>query len=193
MTTDTSVHIHLPSANDLDSGDYSLASGWLGRLYLVPAAETTDGSPAVRLFSGFGMCWPQAAHERRWRYLGSYGPMVVGQSIREQLDEQAEELVELSGEYIGDGHWRWPAPEDDYIDRDRIRHYWTAEDWYGAASLDWGDLCYEAGVDPEQVLGDDWEDVVAEVLAIIKRQDEPVIGTEKYLRMVAEEYRDNMR
>lgn len=195
--------IDLPTADDLDTGRVSEPSGYRVDLYLVPAAETENGVPAVEIHSGVGNIGsPAPAFHGRWRYLGSYGAKVVGESVLEQLVEASESLLALAHDYRGsewDGHNHrgcWSDDDDlggepeDVVDLSDVRCYWDAFEWFGPADVSWAELCEAAGVDAERVLSDDWEDVAREVAAIVEPQeDQAVSGTEDYALQMAENYR----
>ena len=208
MTNDSTTAapaIDLPTAEELDSGDRSENSGWLCKLYLVPAEETETGRPRVETFCGVGSVGtPMQAFRRRWLSLGSYGAKIVGESVREQLEVAADLLVATANRYQG-SEWdgsdrvgRWALDADDEMDpsldlpdHDGLRSYWDAADWFGPAGIDWPELCAEASIDPERAMGDDWEDVADEVAAIVEPlQDEAVSGTADYARRKAEQWRE---
>lgn len=191
-----------PSAGELDSAGYAQSSGWRADLYLVPAEESEDGVPYVTMHSGLGnIGTPEPAFCGRWTRLGSYGPQTVGDSVLGALQTHEEELVALAESYQGrrwDGHnmrgsWDLDAEESPLggmLDSDNLRHYWTADDWYGPAGIGWEELCAEAKVDPERALGNDWEAAASEVAAIVEAaQDEEVSGTEDYALEAAREWR----
>lgn len=195
--------IRYPSADELDSGDWSETSGWGCSLYLVPAAETEDGIPRVERHPGVGnRGWPMPAHNHRWLSIGGYGPQTVGESVLDALRECESELLAASERYLGD-EWdgqnrvgRWSHDEDAEMaldtrwDAQELAHYWEACDWYGPASIRWTDLCLEAGVDPERARGNGWEDLAEQVAAAVEPlQDEAVSGTAEYAREMAERYR----
>lgn len=117
----------------------------------------------------------------------------VGESVLRVLEGVTDELIALAGTYAGSGRW----PEETQLVaqdllQDRVRHYWTAVDWYGASGVDWSELAQEAGVDPERALGDAWAEAVTEVAAWHEKNcDEKVSEISAYVRSCAEEYKSS--
>jgi len=207
--SDTPTIIY-PSADSLDSGDWSADSGYSVSLYLLPAEETKSGSVEIYAYSGVGnIGTPMPAFHGRWFGFGSYGVNVCGQSVLDVLKGMESQLLAVATHYEGtrwDGrnhvgvwadeddlgvgrsrhqlYWSWCDAED------RLRSYWDAIDWFGHASIWWPELCLEAGIDPERALGSDWEQVAEHVGAVVEPlQDEAVSGTAAYAREMAKTYR----
>ena len=194
--------INLPSASTLDSGGVHETSGYTCSLYLVPADET-GGLPRVAVFDRWGAGSPEPAWHGRWLSLCTYGPQVVGESVRAALESRVDQLVELAATYQGtewDGNnhrGSWEIHDEDSgtywlgleIDED-LKRYWHAGDYYGDAGCDWTDLAKDAGVDPERALSDDWARAVAEVAAHMESTcEDEVSGTEEWLTERVEMHR----
>ena len=193
------MRVLYPSAEELDTAgcrdDYRVA------LYLVPGGETEDGVPEVVTHTGVGnIGTPMPAFHHRWLRIGGYGPGTVGESVLSSLREGEDVWLAWSESYLGSewdgrnlvGSWADTDAVLDYEwDGSELSHYWDAADWFGPAGVDWEDLCEEAGIDPARGLGDDWQDVAAQVAAIVEpRQDERVSGTEDYARDQCEQWRE---
>lgn len=196
-TIETLAAVDYPTADQLDTGDWSPTSGAQMALYLIPAEESNSGRPEVTAFQRLGAGTPMPAWHRRWAYLCTYGAQTVGASVLEALRAAEERLLDLSASYLGAewtgsnhvGRWRHEDLDVELDLDDHLRHYWDAGDYY--ADQDWAELAREAGVDPERALGTDWEAVAAEVAQLVEaRTTEAVSGTAGYLRELAERYRE---
>jgi hypothetical protein len=198
MTND--LVIHLPTAEMLDSGHHTATSGWCCDLYLIPAGESDDGIPRVVHHCGLGNVGkPMPAFHGRWALIGSYGPMVTGDSVLRELTAMADDLVARSDDYRG-AEWdggnhrgRWMTADVDtpfvYLDESELVHYWAAEDWYGAVfPPTWESLAEDAGMDPRRALTEDIDELCDELAAAMDPQDEPVQGTAGYAARLAREY-----
>lgn len=203
------ARVDLPTADELDTA--AKRPDFVLRLYLVPTAERTDEGtkPKVELFTGIGggAGTPAMAYHRRWLCLTNYGAEIVGQSVLDFLRKSEDMLVALASCYEGNGwdgnnlvgHWSedYGDLSDEFAwawhnaqDSNAIQAYWSADDWYGASGMTWAKLCHENELDPNRVLEDDWEEVVAQVIACERESaDQIVSGVEEYVRQVALEYR----
>lgn len=168
--------LRLPSADELDTAaqrdDYRVA------LYLAPAEETADGVAAIVMHAGVGTIGqPAPAYEGRWIYVGSYGAKTVGASVREVLESLEPSLLSAASADC-DGlelHDQWDSAD--------LRHYWSADEWFGPAGIAWPELCAEASIDPDRALSCDPGQLADEIAAALTPlQDEHVYGIADYAR-----------
>lgn len=206
--------IELPEADELDTAHAEENSGYQVSLYLVPAEENDGEVPRVASHSGYGnIGTPMLAFNGRWAPIASYGPQVVGASVREMLEEISDVLVAYAKRYEGTewdgsnhkGMWdlddlyegegffasqvAFPLVDSWNKNEHLISHYWHASDYFGPAGIDWEELCDEAGIDPKRAFKEELY-VLAEIIEanIQDQQEESVTGTAYYAEQCAKDY-----
>lgn len=115
-------------------------SGTAVHLYLIPAAESSDGQVHVDAWASVGAGCPMPAWHNRWLPLGTLPQEIVPESLREQLQGQERELLEIAGHYQG-SEWNGSNHVGLWSDGDLLgarvdaldlscECYWTPADWY---------------------------------------------------------------
>ena len=146
-----------------DVGNWPTVSGSEVSLYLIPAKERESGVPHVYTFGIVGAGTPEAALHGRELYLGRVPLSTDADSLREWLQCQEDEIVDLSDQYQGSewngnnhvGNWGDLARELNGFDRaleqaitnEQIAQHWDAGEWLSGdpagtieAALDRSDL-----------------------------------------------------
>jgi hypothetical protein len=113
-------------------------------LYLVPAAETKDGTVHVLVSSVVGAGCPEPAYHGRWHCLGRVSATSVPASLLGLLQVHEQDLLTVAARYQG-SHWdgnnhrgRWRDATANETDAEaaveqaltEVASYWDADEWF---------------------------------------------------------------
>jgi hypothetical protein len=143
MTETTAIKYDLRNA-------HGYASGAQTCLYLIPAAESSDGQIEIYMDVQIGSGTPMPAWHRRWYCLGSVGTSCEPESLQNALEQFEDEFREINAAYKGSewdgsnqiGKWDRDAMEESNWDRiamsarENCNPYWDASDWFQGSLSD---------------------------------------------------------